>query len=492
MKTGVIGAGIGGLAVACLLAAEGYKVSVWEKNNSFGGKMNQFTKDGYRFDTGPSLFTMPFVLEDLFKKCGKSVHDYIEIVPVNPICRYFWNDGVVFDSSANLPESLQQIRKFAPEDTESYVKFLGYSADIYQKTANTFLFNPLQKLKDLRKVKKSDFFKIDAFSTVSNKIDRYFESKYLRQFFKRFTTYNGSSPYIAPATLNVIPYVELCLGAYYVKGGMYKIAEALHKLAEELGVEFRFNTEIKKILSENNSVSGVVFADDNAIQLDALFSNADATFTYTQLCGNDIIKPRVKQQFREIEPSCSGFVLMLGVNKTYDNLVHHNIFFSDDYENEFRELFIKKQTASDPTIYIANTSFDEKGHAPNGCSNLFILVNTPYLSPEIEWTEDYTHAYSQKIIKMLEDKGLEDLSNHIEVKHIITPQDFYDLYYSNRGSIYGTSSNLPLSAFLRPRNKSPYLSNMYLTGGSTHPGGGIPLVMLSAFHAVNLFSRNKN
>lgn len=492
MKTGVIGAGIGGLATACLLAAEGCKVTVWEKNDSVGGKMNQFKKDGYRFDTGPSLFTMPFVLEDIFKKCGKSVDDYIEIVSVDPICRYFWNDGVVFDSSVNLPDTLKQIQEFAPQDAESYVKFLGYSADIYQKTADTFLYNPLQKLRDLRKVKKSDFFKIDAFSTVSNKVDRYFESKYLRQFFKRFTTYNGSSPFIAPATLNVIPYVELCLGGFYIKGGLYKIAEALHKLAEEMDVAFEFNTEIKRILSDNGKATGVLLKNDSTVEVDALFSNADATFTYTELCGTDVIKPRAKQQFKDIEPSCSGFVLMLGVNTTFDNLVHHNIFFSDDYENEFRQLFIKKQTAADPTIYIANTSYDEAGHAPKGCSNLFILVNTPYLSDEVEWTDEFTNAYGEKIIKMLEEKGLENLSKHIDVKEYITPKDFYDLYYSNRGSIYGTSSNLPLSAFLRPRNKSPYLSNMYLTGGSTHPGGGIPLVMLSALHAVRLFSRDKN
>jgi phytoene desaturase len=490
MKTGVIGAGIGGLATACLLAADGHEVSVWEKNATVGGKMNQRQVGGYRFDTGPSLLTMPEIIHSIFEACGKNAADYLEIVPVNPVCRYYWKDGTRFDCSTNLPETLSQIQKFAPKDAEAYVKFLGYSADIYQKTAETFLFNPLHKLRDLRKVKKSDFFKIDAFSTVSSKVDKYFESPYLRQFFKRFTTYNGSSPYIAPATLNVIPYVELCLGGFYVKGGLYQIALAFEKLAKEMGVRFNMNTTITSIDTKEGAAKTIRTATGQTIGVDALFSNADATHTYTKLLNDDVIKPRSKQQFKKIEPSCSGFVLLLGTSKKFDQLGHHTIFFSDDYEKEFRELFIKKRIAPEPTIYIANTSKAESGHAPDGGSNLFVLVNTPYLSKEVIWDENQIQTYGDSIIDQLESCGLTGLRDSIEVREHITPQDFYDLYLSNKGSIYGTSSNLPLSAFMRPRNKSPYVNNLYLTGGSTHPGGGIPLAILSAKHAISLFKRD--
>lgn len=490
MKTGIIGAGIGGLTTACILASEGHQVTVWEKNGCTGGKLNEQSLGGYRFDTGPSLLTMPFILEEVFERCGKNATDYLEIVPVEPVCRYNWSDGTRFDNYVSLPDTLRQIREFAPEDAESYVRFLGYSADIYQKTALTFLFNPLQRIRDLRKVKKSDFFKINAFSTVSSKVDRYFNSPYLRQFFKRFTTYNGSSPFLAPATLNVIPYVELCQGGYYVKGGMYRIATSLEKLARELGVTFKMNKTIEKIIPDGNKAASVLVSDGETESFDALFSNSDAAYTYTELCDDKTVKPRSKHQIRATEPSCSGFIMLLGTRKTFPSLIHHNIFFSDDYEEEFRQIFIKKRTAANPTIYIANTSLLEKEHAPEGGSNLFVLVNTPYLSEEVEWTEKFAVDYGNKIIEKLEKAGLEGLSDSIEVREHITPVDFYEKYLSNKGSIYGTSSNLPLSAFLRPRNKSPYLKNLYLMGGSTHPGGGIPLVILSAQHAIRAFNRD--
>lgn len=491
MKVGIIGAGIGGLSAACLLAADGHEVILWEKNDTVGGKMNQRIVDGFRFDTGPSLFTMPDILRSVFEACNRKMEDYITIKPVDPVCRYFWRDGTVFDCSTNIPVTLENMRKFAPEDTEAYISFLGYSADIYKKTSNTFLFNPLQQLKDLRDVKKSDIFKIDAFSSVSTKVDKYFKSPYIRQFFKRFTTYNGSSPYIAPATLNVIPYVELCLGGFYVNGGLYQIATSLEKLARELGVTFQFGKCVNHISSSNRKADKVVFEDGEEVSIDILFSNSDATHTYTELLDDKTVKPRNKQQLREIEPSCSGFVLLLGIDKKFDELKHHSIFFSDDYENEFRELFIKKRPSENPTIYIANTSHSDPEHAVEGGSNLFILVNTPYLTDETVWTPEYSKKYGDMIITILEKEGLSGLRESIQVREHITPQDFYDVYLSNKGSIYGTSSNLPTSAFMRPRNKSPFLNNLYLTGGSTHPGGGIPLVVLSAKHAVSLFKRDK-
>lgn len=490
-KVGVIGAGIGGLTAAARLAADGHHVQVWEKNASAGGKMNQVEKGGYRFDTGPSLFTMPFVLEELFTYCGRNMHDYLDIRPVEPLCRYYWQDGTRFDASVNLQKTLEQLEDIAPEDTEAYIKFLGYSADLYQKTADTFIMNPLQTMRDLKSLKKSDVFKIDAFPTVSTRVNRSFKSPYLRQVFKRFATYNGSSPYLAPATINVIAYVELCTGGYYVKGGLYQIAEALLKLCQELGVSIEFGKEVSRITTRGKAVCGVEFQnDDEAVKTDVLFSNSDATFTYTELLKEGTLKKRQKQRIVNIEPSCSGFVMLLGTDRTFEKLGHHNIFFSRDYEKEFNEIFQRKTLPEDPTIYVANTSYSDPDHAPEGGSNLFILINAPYLSENLKWDEARAQEYGNLIIHKLENQGLEGLFDSIKVREHITPQEFYDVYRSNRGSIYGTSSNQQLSAFLRPRNKSPYLDNLYMVGGSTHPGGGIPLVMMSARHAVTIFNRN--
>ncbi len=488
MNISIIGAGIGGLSSACLLAAKGHRVTVFEKNDNVGGKMNQIIAAGFRFDTGPSLLTMPFVLEKLFEECGASLSDYIELVPLNPISKYFYADGTQFSNFNNQVATLEQIRTFAPEDETAYLEFLEYSASLYNKTAQAFIFNPLFGFKDLKELDHLSFFGIDAFTTVSERVNSRFKSTYLRQFFKRFTTYNGSSPYIAPATLNVIPHVEINQEGFYVKGGLYKVAEALLKLAEELGVSFNFNAEIERILINHKAAEGIQLSNGKKFKADLIISNSDATETTVSLLPDAAITPRKKKKAANIEPSCSGFVLLLGIDAKYEQLAHHNIFFSDDYEREFKQIFEEKFMPDDPTIYIANTSYSDPNHAPENGSNLFILVNAPYLSEKYDWKVS-KQFYGDKVIGELEKRGLKDLSSHIKYRKSITPVEFQENYNSNKGSIYGTSSNSMFSAFLRPRNKSREIEKLYFVGGSTHPGGGIPLVIQSAFNAVELIGR---
>lgn len=486
-KVTVIGAGIGGLAAASLLAKKGYDVTVFEKNSTPGGKMQQFEENGYRFDTGPSLLTMPFILEKLFDACNENLDDYVSLTELEPLCRYFYSDGTIFDNFIDSEKSIDQIKKFAPEDTDNYHEFLDYSKQLYQKTADAFLFNPLYDLSDLRNLNLTDFFGIDAFSTVSEKVDDYFSSHYLRNFFKRFTTYNGSSPFKAPATLNVIPHVELNQGGYYVNGGLYKVAEALHQLGQKMGAEFRFNSTVRKINVEVKKITSIELSDSTIHNTDILFSNADATETILSLLPKNSISNWRRSRQKTIEPSCSGFVLLLGCNRRWDHLKHHNIFFSEDYQNEFKDIFEKKTMPEDPTIYIANTSCSDPTHAPEGSSNLFILVNSPYVDGQ-DW-KAIKNRYSSFLIRELENRGLTGLKDSIEVQEVITSKDFYEKYLSNRGSIYGTSSNNRMAAFLRSRNKESAFNNLYLIGGSTHPGGGIPLVIQSAFNGVELLSR---
>lgn len=484
----VIGAGLGGLAISCLLAFKGHKVTVFEKNGAPGGKINQLESSGFRFDTGPSLLTMPFVLEELFSRCGEDISDYLSLKPLEPICRYFYPDGTVFSCYQQRNKTLDEIGRIAPEDVSAYNEFLSYSGELYDRTKDAFLFNPLYSIKDLVNLNLPDFFKIDAFTTVSDRVDDYFDSPYLRQFFKRFTTYNGSSPYQAPATLNVIPHVELALGGYYVDDGMYNIITALIKLAKAKGVTFNFDTCIAQIEVEKNQVQSLIDTAGNSYKADLIISNSDAAETYLNLLDGKDVSKKKQRSIRSLEPSCSGFVLLLGIDKTYERLSHHNIFFSENYEKEFHQIFEEKVMPDDPTIYIANTSVSNPEHAPEGGSNLFILVNAPYLSDRYDWDEQESD-YVSHIISELEQRELKDLGNYIVYQNTITPVDFYKKYRSNKGSIYGTSSNNRMAAFMRPRNKSRELDGLYLTGGSTHPGGGIPLVILSAFHALELIER---
>ena len=487
MKIAIIGAGIGGLASACLLAAKGHKVEVYEQNSRVGGKMNIVESDGFRFDTGPSLLTMPFVLSRFFNECGFKLEDYLTLKPLLPICRYNYSDGTTFDCFDDRIQTNHEIEKIAPQDVLAYSEFLDYAENIYDKTADAFIFNPLYDWKDVKKLNPFSFFGIDAFNTVSSSVDSKFHSPYLRQFFKRFATYNGSSPYQAPATLNVIPHVELNQGGFYVDGGLYKVAQAFEHIAKELGVVFHFGTKIKRIITTSNRVDGIIL--NNKIQpFDIIVSNADASETVLKLLVKSSISAKKKKNIEALEPSSSGFVIMLGLNTQYEQLVHHNIFFSEDYEYEFRQLFDEKIMPDDPTIYVANTSYSNPDHAPEGGSNLFILVNAPYLSVFYNWKK-HTTFYTRKVIQILEDRGLTNLSRHIHFLETINPSDFYDMYSSNRGSIYGTSSNNKFAAFNRPRNKSREIDGLYMVGGSTHPGGGIPLVVQSALNAVELIDR---
>ncbi|MCP9292861.1 phytoene desaturase family protein [Gracilimonas sediminicola] len=488
MKISVIGAGLGGLSAACLLAAKGHQVTVFEKNENTGGKMNIIETDGYRFDTGPSLLTMPFILEKLFKECGADLNDYLSLEPLDPICRYFYPDGTVFNNYEDKEATKDEITAFAPQDADSYPEFLEYARSLYHKTADAFIFNPLFGFSDLKELDLLSFFGIDAFTTVSKRVDSSFESPYLRKFFKRFTTYNGSSPFLAPATLNVIPHVEINQGGYYVKDGLYKVAEALTTLAESLGVEFLFNAEITSIEVDQSKATGIKLRSGKKVESDLVISNSDTTETIAHLLPNDSISKRKRDKAKSIEPSCSGFVLMLGTDKKFEQLAHHNIFFSEDYEKEFKQIFEDRVMPDDPTIYIANTSYSDPHHAHEHGSNLFILINAPYLSDHYNWDEQ-AMSYGDKVIRELEQRGLEHLSEHIQFRKTITPNDFYQKYRSNKGSIYGTSSNSKFSAFLRPRNKSREIEKLYFVGGSTHPGGGIPLVVQSAFNAVELIER---
>ncbi len=489
-KIAVIGAGLGGLSAASLLASLGHDVTLYERNATPGGKMQEFSAGGFWFDTGPSLLTLPDILRDLFRRCGERLEDFLTLTEPVPLCRYIYPDGTLFDNHQNLQKSLAEIGKFAPEDCNSYSEFLDYSRRLYERTAGAFLHNPLYGFQDLKNLQLTDTLKIDAFKTVAEKVNSQFQSEYLRKFFMRFTTYNGSSPYQAPATLNVIPHVEISKGGYYIKGGMYRLVEALVKLAGRNGVSMQFKTGIDRLVVQGKRVAGIKTDQGAFEEYDLVVSNSDATETIINLIGSSHLPAsRLKKQ-ANLEPSCSGFVLLLGTGRQWPVLRHHTLFFSSDYSKEFRQIFRDKTLPGDPTIYVVNTSLTDRGKAPAGGSNLFILVNAPYLSDGQNWDE-LKQEYPDVIIRKLEQSGLDGLADSIKVSSVRTPFDFYDKYRSNKGSIYGTSSNSRMAAFVRPRNKLRELDGIYLAGGSTHPGGGIPLVILSAMHAVELIGRHE-
>jgi phytoene desaturase len=488
-KVIIIGAGLGGLSTAIRLAAKGFSVTILEKNEHVGGKVNFIEAGGYKFDTGASLLTMRHVLKELFEAANRRLEDYLELVALEPICRYFWSDKTVFDASRNLPKTITEIEKIEPRDVSGFEKFIRDARRKYEVAERTFLAHSLGDLpKLLRPRYARDIAAISSWKTLDAHNRKYFRSPKLQQLFNRFATYNGSSPYQTPATFALIPFVEFGLGAWYVRGGIYEIPRALKRVANELGVEIRMDCEVEEILCRNRLAAGVKLKNGEEIRADFVISNADAVETYRNLIAEENRKSFPNKKIENAEPSCSGFVLLLGVKKRFPQLAHHNIFFSDNYRAEFDRIFRDKRPAENPTIYVCAASRTDDTQAPENCENLFVLINAPYTSEQTDW-EIEKKSYRNLIVKKLEDFGLENLENSIEFEQIITPADFETKYRANRGSIYGVSSNGTFSAFMRPPNQSKDVKNLFFVGGATHPGGGMPLVMLSGKMAAELIQR---
>lgn len=475
-KVCVIGAGLGGLSAAIHLSARGYDVDVTEQNETVGGKAGEAVIDGFRFDTGPSLLTMPFVVEDLFRVAGAELSQTLSLERIDPLCRYFFPDGSTFDAHADERTMCDALAAFSPGDVDGYRRFLRYSRELYDLTSEIFIFSRLSDPRSLVRWRSFktlfQIYKIDSLRSVHSAVSSFFRDPRLVQLFDRYATYNGSNPYRAPATLNVIPYVEYGLGGYYVRGGIHRLCESLKDLALAQGVRFSFNRSVKEIAVEGGTVRGVVLSDGSRHPFDAVVSNADAVYTQSTLLQGRAAgrKPAA------VEPSSSGLVFLWGVDATHDRLQHHNIFFSSGYEREFDELFEIKVPPSDPTVYVSITSKTDPDHAPPGKENWFVLVNMPSLP--MRSGSDSIDLMRERVLRKLNVSGV-SLKGKILFERTITPEDFKRKFNAFRGSIYGISSNSRTAAFLRPPNKVRRPKGLFLCGGAAHPGGGMPLVLIS-------------
>lgn len=476
----VIGGGLGALSGAIRLATSGFRVQLFEQNARLGGKIGEVSLGPYRFDTGPSLLTMPFVVDDLFRAAGSEASSRIEYVPVDPVCRYFFSDGSRIDAHDDRKRMIEAIDRLSPSDASAYTDFLEYAARIYRRTADVFLFTPIHETRKLLRWRYLPtllkLYQIDPFRTVHQSVSRFFSDPRLVQLFDRYATYNGSDPFQAPATLNIIPYVEYELGGYYIRGGMYRLVDALEDLASSVGVEIHTSAKVERVLMDRRRVNGVS-VDGERIDADYVLCGADVVVAHEELIPG-------APSLEDLEPSLSGMVFLWGVNKHFPELPHHTILFSADYRKEFDQIFQERRAPDDPTVYIAITSRADPDHAPSHGENWFVLLNMPYLEDGQRWAEEKERMRATVMAK-LASTGV-DAATHIDAEQVYTPEDFRQLYASNRGSIYGISSNSRDTAFKRPPNRSRFAQGLYFAGGSTHPGGGIPLVMLSGKIAADL------
>lgn len=488
-KVAIIGAGLGGLSAASRLADRGFEVHVFEKNSYPGGKASEFIKDGFRFDTGPSLLTMPYVIEQLFEECNENFNDYIQLKKIDPICKYFYSDGTIINAYSDLNKFSDEIWFKTKENRESLKKFFDYSRKIYELTAEIFLFNSPRNPKTFFNIKaiKTLFqiHKIDLFRTVHKAVIGFFKDKRIVQLFDRYSTYNGSNPFEAPATLNIIPYVEYNPGSFLPVGGIYKITEALFNLAKKKGVKFHFNSVVKEIMLENQSAIGIKINNDELL-FDIIISNADVNFTFKKLLNN--FQSKESKRYSKLKPSFSGLVLYWAIDGTFNELETHNIIFSDNYKLEFDQLTKEKIIPNDPTVYIYISSKLNHKDAPTGKENWFVMVNAPYNCGQ-DWEKEIRRTRDTAISK-INSTLKTDIEKKIIFEEMLTPLDIENQTSSYLGSIYGISSNTRTAAFLRQSNKSKTIKNLYFCGGSAHPGGGIPLVILSGKIVSDLIIKN--
>lgn len=480
MKTAaVIGSGVAGLATAIRLAKQHFRVTVFEANDTFGGKMTEFTLDGFRFDKGPSMFTMPHLVDELFYLAGRMPQDYFRYQNLDVITNYFFADGTnltAYRDHAKFEEEVEQ-RLGIPK--KQVKRFFNRSAKLYHATSATFLHKSLHRLStyfstDILKAMGS-LTSLGLTQTMHRANQKSFADPRFVQLLDRFATYNGSDPYQAPATLNIIPHLEHNIGAFYPEGGIFSIARSLHKLAEEMGVEFRFKEKVEEItLTENQKKVTGLRTEKATCNFDLVVSNMDIVPTYRKLLPTLKAPEKTLQQPR----SSSALIYYWGINRTFPELDLHNIFFSKNYQEEFDHIFRHKTIGSDPTVYVNITSKLTKTDAPENAENWFVMVNVPHNEGQ-DWNA-LTGQTRQQIITKLSQRLQTDLNQHITCEKVWDPRGIEADTSSFGGALYGSSSNNPLAAFLRHPNFRRRVKGLYFCGGSVHPGGGIPLCLLSA------------
>lgn len=470
-KVAVIGAGFGGLSCAIRLAHQGYQVEVFEQLSTPGGKASTNTLGGYRFDTGPSLLTMKEEFEELFRSCGEEFSDFLEIVPLHPLCNYFFSDGSRLSSYTNRAHFREEIARISPEPASHLDRFLDYIAGIYRRTQDIFLRHALG-WRSLRSVFSLPF--IDPLRTMHRAVSGFFRDPRLIQLFDRYATYNGSSPYKVPATLNIIPHVEYNMGAYTVKEGIYAISQALYQLALKQGVVFHFSQPVEAILHEGRRLKGIQVGGE---KLDAaiVVSNVDVFTTYHRLLKDS--QAYYARLYRRLEPSSSGLVFYWGISRSFPELCVNNIFFSSDYPGEFRDIFENRTCPADPTVYINITSKESPQDAPPDGENWFVLVNAPPHTGQ-DWKKE-TERVRRAVLSRLSQTLGQKIEPLIVAEDSLNPAQIEQKTGSYQGGLYGISSNSRVAAFLRHPNCSRRYRGLYFAGGSAHPGGGMPLALLS-------------
>lgn len=490
----VVGGGLAGLASAVELRGRGAEVTLVEANDHLGGKMNVLTEKGYTFDMGPTILTLPEVLCGIIRRAERRVPDLIDLVRLDPQWRCCFEDGVSIDLRENVDDMAREFEAKVPgsDAGDGWRKLIEYSRRMNRLSRKVFFYKDVGGIRDVMRQSPAmdkgvmgDALAMRLHSTVAATIQKHLREPHARQIAEHFLQYVGSSPFLAPAILTMIASAQVDQGCWYAMGGTRKVAQALERLATDLGVEVVTGVGVEEILTEGGRANGVRLADGRVIEADAVVSNCDVQRTYRDLVATDQARIEQRKIARTHTPACSGVVLYLGLDRQYEHLAHHNFLFSKDSHEEFGDIYTRGVPARDPTLYIAAPSRTEPDQAPPGGEALYILIHTPYLRPGHEWNEPggMLEHYRPVVMDKLARFQMQDIEKHIVVERSLTPTGIERMYNAEGGAIYGLASHGRLAGGFKPRNSSK-VPGLFLAGGSTNPGPGVPMVLMSGVTAA--------
>ncbi|MEJ7632672.1 MAG: phytoene desaturase family protein [Rubrobacteraceae bacterium] len=479
-RVAVVGAGMGGLAAAIRLSAQGFEVEVFEKNGQAGGRMGRLEADGFTFDTGPSLLLMTDTYRELFRFAGRDLDDYANLIPLDGQYRVTFGDGDALTIRRTLPEMIRELERIEPGVTPRFYRFLEDACLKYRLGRSEFVERDFEGARDffgLRNLRL--LLKTKALGNYYRSVSRFFDSDKLRQAFSLQTMYLGLSPFEAPAVYSLLPYTELAEdGLWFPEGGMYALIQAMEKVAEELGVKVHLNSPVEEVVVQKGQARGVR-VNGEEVAADAVLVGADLPYAYRELlpdAANGDFGWRRKRE--KLEYTASAFMLYLGIDRKLDGMLHHNFYLSPKYRENFEQIFRDHALPDDPSFYAVAPSRTEPSMAPDGMESLFVLVPVPHLGPNVDWERDGP-AFKEKVYELLERRcGVSRES--VVYEKVRTPLDWRDEYNLEEGAAFGIGHGILQVGYFRPPMVSRSVGGLYFVGASTRPGTGVPLVTIGA------------
>lgn len=483
-KVAVVGSGFGGLAAAIRLQAQGFATTIYENRDKPGGRAYRYEIDGFKFDAGPTVVTVPDCIEELFELSGKNMKDYVELMPVEPFYRLYWEDGTVFDYVQDHEGLLEQIKNVSPSDVGGYEKFYRYATEVYKAGYEELCHVPFLRFSDMLKV-APDLVKLGAYQSVYRTVSKYVKDEHLRQAFSFNSLLIGGNPFRASAIYTLIHPLERKFGVWFPKGGTHALVEGLVKLFKDLGGKIELSSPVEEILTQGSKVRGVRVKGETH-SFDAVVSNADVTYTYNHLLRNEKKVQSKAKSLTNKRYSMSLFLIYFGTKKRFPGLVHHSIFFANRYKELLKDIFDKGVIADDFSLYLHAPTVSDPDLAPEGGESFYVLAPVPHLGHKpVDWNT-VGPKFADKILSYLDEKYIPGLKKEIVVQKIFTPADFKSELNAHLGSAFSLEPTLTQSAWFRPHNRDEKLSNMYIVGAGTHPGAGIPGVIGSAKATVSV------